>query len=74
MRTIVEIPTELIDGLAIIAEQEKKSRAALIRDAIRVYLEQRKSSEMSAAFGLWADRRVDALEYEQILRAEWDER
>ena len=74
MRTIVELPPDLIDGLAAIAQKEKKSRAALIREAIRAYLAQRKSAEMSDAFGLWADRKIDGLAYEQTLRDEWGDR
>ena len=29
-------------------------------------------SEMSEAFGLWADRKIDSLEYEQEIRKEWE--
>ncbi len=73
MRTIIDLPPELIEGLAVIAEKEQKSRSALIREAVSEYLVQRKPAEMVDAFGLWAERDVDGLEYEDQIRAEWGE-
>ncbi len=72
MRTIIDLPNDLVEGLAIVAERQHKSRSALIREAIRMYLKQHRSTDMSAAFGIWASRKVDGLVYEQSLRAEWD--
>ena len=72
MRTIVELPNELIEGLAFIGALEKKSRAALIRDAVQMYLEYKQPKDMSNAFGLWASQKIDALAYEDEIRAEWD--
>ncbi len=33
---------------------------------------QRRSLRQHPAFGLWRPRKIDALRYEQTLRAEWD--
>jgi hypothetical protein len=33
---------------------------------------QRRSLQQHPAFGMWKKRRIDALQYEQTLRAEWD--
>lgn len=73
MRTIINLTPELVAGLAIIAKEENKSRAALIREAVHEYLARRTSPDMSAAFGIWAERGVDGLDYEAALREEWDE-
>ena len=73
MRTIIDLPHEMIEGLALLGKKEHKSRAALIREAVQAYLITRKPTEMSDAFGLWANSPVDALEYESILRDEWEQ-
>lgn len=73
MRTIIDIPEEFVEALALLGEKEQKSRAALIREAIKEYLTQRQGTDMAAAFGLWQDRQIDALAYEQALRDEWEE-
>ena len=72
MRTIIDIPEEFVEELMVLGEKEQKSRAALIREAIKEYLARRKVTDMSAAFGLWETRNIDALAYEQALRDEWE--
>lgn len=72
MRTIIDIPEEFVEELMVLGEKEQKSRAALIREAIKEYLVRRKVTDMSAAFGLWEERNIDALAYEQALRDEWE--
>ncbi|NKI70648.1 ribbon-helix-helix protein, CopG family [Collimonas pratensis] len=70
MRTLVDIPDGLIKGLADISATEKKSRAELIREAIAEYLQKHKPTTV-AAFGLWKDRKVDGLAYQEQVRSEW---
>lgn len=70
MRTLVDIPDRQIKGLAAICKAEKVSRAELIRQAISAYLEKKKPTAVEA-FGLWKDRRVDGLEYQEQVRSEW---
>jgi metal-responsive CopG/Arc/MetJ family transcriptional regulator len=45
MRTLVDIPDDQIAQLDALAERERKSRAAEIREAIRQYLEGKSSND-----------------------------
>jgi predicted transcriptional regulator len=54
------------------SRQEKRSRAALIRQAIDQFLASRQSSTGEPdAFGLWKTHEKDGLEYQDDLRREW---
>lgn len=70
MRTLVDIPDKQIRDLTAICEAEKVSRAELIRQAIAAYLERKKPVAVEA-FGLWKDRKVDGLAYQEQVRSEW---
>ena len=70
MRTLVDIPDGLIKGLADISATEKKSRAEIIREAIAEYLLKHQPTT-EAAFGLWSDRKIDGLAYQEQVRSEW---
>ncbi len=72
MRTIVDIPQTTLDEFDELAKREDISRAEAVRRAIAEYLESRRSSGGEAAFGIWRDKRIDALAYEDDLRGEWD--
>jgi predicted transcriptional regulator len=76
MRTLVDIPQEDIDALDQLSRTERKSRAAIIRAAVSDYLKERDQARRRAAieagFGLWKDRGIDGLEYQESIRAEWD--
>ncbi|MEY4721228.1 MAG: hypothetical protein RIQ46_953 [Pseudomonadota bacterium] len=58
MRTLVDIPADDIDRLDALAGQARRSRAAAIRDAVRLYLAQHEDSAdwIERGFGYWADR------------------
>ena len=71
MRTIIEVPDELIQTLDQIGQRENCSRAALIREAIVEYLQQKTNSSVESAFGLWKDKGCDGVEYQNTLRSEW---
>jgi metal-responsive CopG/Arc/MetJ family transcriptional regulator len=74
MRTLIDIPDDQIAELAKLAETEKVSRAALVRQAITALLASKHSKNvdaMDAAFGMWADREEDGLAYQERLRSEW---
>jgi len=71
MRTIVDIPANLLEELDSFAEREKISRAEAVRRAMAEYLEKRRSSRPDAAFGIWKSKKLDALAYEDSLRDEW---
>ena len=70
MRTIIDLPQNQVDALAIISDREGLSRAELIRQAIALYLDSC-SPEGEDAFGLWKGRALDGRDYEDELRAEW---
>ncbi len=70
MRTIVDIPDKDLEKLSDMCRREGVSRAEIVRRAVRQYVEKH-SSRGADAFGLWKDRRVDAIEYLRKLRKEW---
>jgi hypothetical protein len=70
MRTLVDIPDQQIEALAIICGAENKPRSEIIRLAIAAYIEQHTSAPVDV-FGLWKNKPVDGLAYQQEVRSEW---
>lgn len=72
MRTLVDIPDEDIEKLDALASRSKRSRAAAIREAIRLYLVQQGDDRgwIDRGYGLWADRDdiPDGVEYQRAMR------
>lgn len=72
MRILTEIPDEDIEKLDAIAAKSKKSRAATIRDAVRLYLmqnsEDRSWIERGAGYWKGRDDIGDAVEYQRAMR------
>jgi len=73
MRTIVDIPEEQLRHLTRICERQHLSRAEVIRRAIAAYLRRSDAASEDQAFGLWKDRGIDGLRYQDALREEWTE-
>jgi metal-responsive CopG/Arc/MetJ family transcriptional regulator len=71
MRTLVDLGDSQIQALDELSKKEKRSRAALIRQAIDDYLAKRHGKRESDAFGLWGKRKVDGLAYQEKVRREW---
>ena len=71
MRTIIEVPEEILNSLDQIVKQQRKSRAAIIREAIHLYLDQKELPNSDAAFGVWKKKKKDGLDYQEQLRSEW---
>ena len=71
MRTLVDLGDTQIQALDELSKKEKQSRAALIRQAIDDYLAKRHSKQEGDAFGLWGNRKVDGLAYQEKVRREW---
>ncbi|MFV3306111.1 ribbon-helix-helix protein, CopG family [Pseudomonas sp. NY15181] len=71
MRTLVDIPAEYLERLNDISERQQQSRAAIIREAIAEYLVNHAQADADAAFGLWKERKVDGLVYQEKAREEW---
>lgn len=71
MRTLVDIPDDDIQQLDALAAQEKKSRAAEIREAVRHHLERKHNKEwIRRNAGYWSGREDigDAVEYQRAAR------
>jgi hypothetical protein len=71
MRTLVDLPQRELEQLTALSRSRKTSRAELIRQAVAGYLAQNKAG-VEDSFGLWKDRGVDGLAYQELLRDEWE--
>jgi metal-responsive CopG/Arc/MetJ family transcriptional regulator len=71
MRTLVDLGDTQIQALDELSKKQKRSRAALIRQAIDDYLGRHRGKRESDAFGLWGKRKVDGLAYQEKVRGEW---
>ncbi len=72
MRTLVDIPDEELEELTTISKARNVSRASLLRCAVSEFLKREKRDTLEDAFGMWADRNIDGLEYQLKIRSEWD--
>jgi metal-responsive CopG/Arc/MetJ family transcriptional regulator len=70
-RILVDLPDGQVQELAVLAEAEHRPRAAIIRDAIEAYIVNYKRGQGAEVFGLWKNKKIGGLEYQQELRAEW---
>jgi predicted transcriptional regulator len=72
MRTLVDIPDDDIEKLDALAAKDKRSRAAAIRDAIKLYLVHNTDPKawIARGAGYWKDRDDigDGLSYQQAIR------
>ena len=71
MRTLVDIPDEDIAELDALAARSKRSRAAAIRDAVKLYLVRNSSNDwIERGYGYWANRTDigDGVEYQRAIR------
>ncbi len=73
MRTIVEIPDDMVEALDKMRTREKASRSKLIRMAIDSFLHARKRSGMQGrpGFGCWGGKGPDGVEHQRRMRSEW---
>jgi hypothetical protein len=58
MRILTDIPDDDLEKLDALAAKEKRSRAATIRDAVKLYLVQKSDNQdwIERGYGYWADR------------------
>lgn len=72
MRILTDIPDEDIEKLDALAKRQGKSRAAEIREAVKLYLVQNSENNdwIERWAGLWADRDdiPDGVEYQRAMR------
>jgi predicted transcriptional regulator len=71
MRILIDASETQVSALDDLARREKRPRAAVIRAAIDDYLARNSRSRIEEGFGLWGDRKIDGLEYQDKIRSEW---
>ena len=70
-RILADLPDEDIERLDALAAQTKRSRAAAIREAVKMYLSQNGNNDwIRRGAGYWKDREDigDAVEYQRRMR------
>ena len=72
MRTIIDIPDQLVESLDRVGKTYQKSRSALVREAITDFLKVKSIPQAEAAFGLWKQKNKDGVAYQNDLRQEWE--
>lgn len=73
-RILADLTPKQLEDLNQLASALDTSRAALIREAVAAFVAVKNEELKHPApdvFGLWRDRAVDGLAYEQELRNEW---
>jgi hypothetical protein len=73
MRTIVDLRDDQVAALEALCAAEHISRAEAVRQAVDLYLRERKREAFRNAFGSWRHKKLDGLEYTRAIREEWDE-
>lgn len=72
MRVLADIPPEDLERLDALAAKEKRSRAATIRDAVKLYLIHKSDDQawIERGYGYWAGRTDigDGVEYQRAIR------
>jgi predicted transcriptional regulator len=75
MRFLAELPEDEVAELDALARRNNRSRAAEVREAVRLYVRGRKGNDWIArGFGYWKDRADigDAVEYQRAMRDDRD--
>lgn len=72
-RILADLPDEDIKWLDRLAEEQGKSRAAILREAVQAYRAEGSLNWLDAGFGAWKDRTDigDAVEWQRRERASW---
>ena len=73
--TVLEALQQQVRQLPPVQQLEVLDFAKFLRQRlVHQETDQPRSLRRHPAFGAWRKRRIDALQYEQMLRAEWQER
>ncbi len=72
-RILADLPDEDIKWLDRLAEEQGKSRAAVLREAVSAYRSEGSTDWIDRGFGLWRDRKDigDAVDWQRHERASW---
>lgn len=71
LQTLVELPDAEVEALDRLAQKENISRSVLIERAVHDFLQKSDKQKRAEAFGLWGNRIVDGLDFQQKVRDEW---
>ena len=71
MRTLIELPDEMMRSLDEVSARRKASRASVVREAVGEYLLRHKLPDLDRAFGLWGKGASDGLAFQRKMRREW---
>ena len=75
MRTLVDIPDDVVEELDSLAKRHNRSRAAEVREALKAHVREKTSNDWIArGAGYWADRDDigDGVEYQRAIREDRD--
>ena len=72
MRTIIDLPPAQLDALDAWCARDGISRAEAIRRAVAAAVGSQAAVARDSAYGMWRDRRIDGLAWQESMRAEWD--
>lgn len=72
MRTVIDVPDEVVKALDCESSAKSRSRASIIREALTKYAAELDRPNMEAAFGIWSKRSKDGVDYQDDIRSEWD--
>jgi predicted DNA-binding protein len=72
MRTVIDVPDEIIETLDRLSSSKRRSRASIIREALAKYVDELPMPNLQAAFGIWNKRNKDGVSYQADIRKEWD--
>jgi predicted transcriptional regulator len=75
MRTLIDIPDDVLGQLDLLAKRHKRSRAAEVREALRGHLSRSGSDWITRGAGYWKHREDigDAVQYQRAMRADRDD-
>lgn len=71
MRTLIDLPDDDLERLDALARRNKRSRAAEVREAVRLYLRGRAGNDwIERGFGYWRERAEigDGIAYQHRIR------
>ena len=77
VRAIISIPDKSLKRIDGIARKAKKSRAQIVREAVDLYIKNNDQQPtwkeiVHQTAGIWQHKKIDGVEYQRQLRAEWD--
>lgn len=72
-RILADLPDDDLQWLDRIANEQGKSRASILREAVKAYRAEIPQDALQTGFGLWARHGIliDPKEYDRQRRAEW---